>query len=308
MNKLFRNQNKKGLVTDMQLAIIAIVSLLVISIFAYNAYVKFRDNLSVQSCKNSIEAHSLIAKGSFSEIFTDIKCPTKEINIKNLKIANEIIAEDMHRCWYIWNKGEGQYFKGEGNYCHVCSIYSFNDKGQKVYGLMQYLATKTIKVKYPGDKVGVSYQNYFQVYATNDATEKITNTNIQQLAEIDQLDTSQKYATIFVYASGKDAAQVALEGGVRSTVGTVGLFGVVGGSLAVGTGITTAIFIGSNPIGWIVGGVAGVTLGTTALIESLTVKDPEWVSYIAFRPYNAEELKTLQCNQMVVNQMSNSAR
>jgi len=323
MNKIFSGRaNRKGFVTDMQLAVIAVVTLIVLSVFAYKVYISYKEKLSIQSCKNSIQAHSLIAKGTFREIFTDIKCPTKEINIKDLKKSREIIAEDMHRCWYIWGQGSGQYFKGDGNYCHVCSIYSFDDKGQQVKGLIQYLGTTPIKIKYPGDKTGITYQDYFQGYSTPNSAEKV-NSNIQQLAEMDRIDTTQKYATIFVYASGKDSINKMLEGGGRTTAvaagGTAVALGVAAGYVGTtaGIGVVTSIATGAttiaaanfwNPVGWTIGGVVLVAGGAYILKEAFTPKDPEWISYIAFRPYNAKELDSLECDQMVVNQLSNAAR
>ncbi|MGV8086312.1 MAG: hypothetical protein ACP5N1_01650 [Candidatus Woesearchaeota archaeon] len=323
MTKIFSGTNKKGFVTDMQLAVIAVITLVVLGLFAYKAYVGFRDKLSIQSCKTSIEAHSLIARGSFREIFTDIKCPTKEINIKDLKKTKEIIAEDMHRCWYIWGKGNGQYFKGDGNYCHICSIYSFDDKGQKVSGLIQYLAVTPIKIKYTGDNVGITYQDYFQGYTTPNSAEKIQSRQITELADMDVIDTSQKYATIFVYASGKNSIDKMLEGGKRTTAATAGgtaaLLGVAatGYGTYAGIGLITSITTGAttvaaanfwNPVGWVVGGVVLVGAGVYVLVEAFSPENPEWIAYIAFRPYDSEELKNLECDQIVVNQMSNAAR
>jgi hypothetical protein len=126
---------------------------------------------------------------------------------------------------------------------------------------------------------------------------------IDELAKTDYINTSQNYATIFIYASGKEAIQKAMEGGGRSTLGTVGMFGVLGGGAALGVA-----FIVSNPVGWIVGGVIAVGLGVTAIWQALTIKEPESVQFIIFRPYNVEEFKNIGCEKMYVNQMSNAGR
>ena len=299
---------RKGQITDMQIAIIAIVAAVILTIFLHSVYVSWTEKLNVQSCKNSIEAHSLISTGSGHELFTDIKCPTEDITIKSKEEKNikSIIAEDMHRCWYVWGQGKGQYFKGDGNFCAICSTYKFDDENQKVDGLINYLATTSIKVKYPGDKAGITYTQYLKGTQTENA-QALTGRDIEELAKYDSFDTSQQYATIFVYASGKDATQKALEGGGRTTLGIVGLGGVMTGGAGVSVGVM-AVFIGSNPVGWVIGGSAAIYLGVKMIEESFDVQQPETIQYVAFRPYNTEELNNLDCQKLEVNQMSNSAQ
>jgi len=296
-------RNRKGFIDNTMLAILAVVTILVFSLFIYKAYTSFRDKMSVQSCKDSIEAHSAVAKLTARDIFTDIKCPTSEITIKDNNKAKETLAEDMHRCWYIWGQGSGQYFEGAGTFCQVCGIYQFGDKGQKIDGFMEYLGTQSLEVKYPGDVQGTKYADYFAGVSTPKSAEMV-NKGIDALSKIDYIDTSQRYATIFVYASGKDYIQKALEGGGRSTLGTVGLFGVVGGTAAVGAGI----FVVSNPVGWIVGGVAAAGVGVAAIWTAMHVVEPESVQFIVFRPYDNETLNNLGCEKLYVNQMSNAGK
>ena len=308
MNKIFKhkrsiNKNRRGVANDTMLAILAIGAILVLIIFAYGLYGYFKEKMSVQSCKNSIEAHSAVAQLSARDIFTDIKCPTSEITIKDNDKAKETIAEDMHRCWYIWGQGKGQYFEGVGTFCHVCSIYQFGDKGQEIDGFMNYLGTQRIKVKYAGDTNGITYADYFMGVTTPKSADMVDK-SVDELAKTDYINTSQTYATIFVYASGKEAIQKAMENGGRSTLGTVGMFGVLGGGAAVGVGV----FIASNPVGWIVGGVLAVGLGVGAIWQALTIKEPESVQFIIFRPYNVEEFKNIGCEKMYVNQMSNAGK
>jgi hypothetical protein len=345
---------RKGFLSHVQFAILAMVALIIFSLFLYKAYTNISEKMSVQSCQNSIAAHSLVAKGSFSEIFTDIKCPTREITIKKLSKTNEIIAEDMHRCWYIWGRGKGQYFQGDGNYCYICSVYQFGDKGQEVKGLTNYLANNDVKIKYAGEVPGIRYIDYFQGYSTPNADYDIKST-IQVPVEIDVINTSERYATIFVYASGKDAIDKMLEGGKRTTAVTgMALFGTVGGAGAIGAAglaakaTTTAYFwtfttaygtyaaplsvtaveaataigagtsittvttagtvLGLTPVGWAIAGVAVVGVAGYGIYLLLDNPDPKWASYVAFRPYNADELKALSCDQVVVNQMSNVGR
>jgi len=341
MRKSFKN-NRRGIFSQVQLAILALVAIIIFGLFVYKAYTSLSERMSVQSCKDSIAAHSLVAQGSFSEIFTDIKCPTREITIKKLSKTNEIIAEDMHRCWYIWGQGTGQYFKGEGNFCHVCSVYQFGDKRQQITGLYNYLATNDVQVKYVGETPGIKYIDYFQGYSTPNADRKVDQ-DIGVPVELDTIDTSERYATIFVYASGKDAIDKMLEGERANTGVGLALFGIVGSGASHGaaglaaaastaatttevtttlataefileyttvttTAATTGTLLSITPLGWTLIGVGVLVLTGAGVYMLLDTPDPEWVAYIAFRPYNADELKALNCDQMVVNQMSNVGR
>jgi hypothetical protein len=290
--------NRKGMFSDMQMAVLALVAILIFAVLLANAYTNLKNKMLTQSCKDSIEAHSIISGATGREIFTDIKCPTNEITIKSLKNANKIIAEDMHRCWYIWDKGKGEYFEDEGTFCHICSIYQFADKGKEVDGLFSYLSRESIQVKYPGDNPGTVYADYLSGTQTPMARENI-NRNIEAVTEIDKLDTSQKYATIFIYTSEKTFMQDLMEGGGRSTVGATGFFGVVGGVGAV-------LLIGT-PVGWIAGGTVAI-LGAAGVIESFNVENAQIIQFIAFRPYNSNELDALGCQYVEVGQQSNSIR
>jgi hypothetical protein len=327
MKYSYRKKHCKGQITDMQAAVLAVAAILIFSIFLYNAYTALKDRMATNSCKSSIEAHSIVATGTASEMFTDIKCPTQEITIKKLKTAKATIAEDMHRCWYIWGEGKGQYFKGDGTFCHICSVYQFGDKGQEVRGFMNYLETEPLKVKYPGESnTGISYQDYFNGYSTPNSAKMVNNNQIQSLAELDVIDTSQKYATIFIYASGKDNIEKVLEGN-RMAVGTAGgimiLAGTaaVGGSVAgisasLGAALEIALAAGTatawNPVGWVILGVTGVVaavVGGVMMYNALFNNDnPEWVSFIAFRPYDEKSLDSLGCQKLEVNQMSNAGK
>jgi hypothetical protein len=314
-------KNNKGIANDVQVGILAIVALLIFSFFLYHEYTVLKDKMALQSCKNSIEAHSFVASASSSEIFTDIKCPTSEITIRNLKQAKPTIAEDMHRCWYIWGEGKGQYFEGDGVFCHICSIYQFGDKGKTVDGFMQYLATQNIQVKYPGDTQGLSYQDYFQGYSTAHSAQWMKENNPQGLAEADVLNTSQKYATIFMYVSGKTSIDKMLEGGGRSKLfaaggitmilGTAAVVGnsgaAVGALVSIATGAAEVGAINAwNPVGWVLLGAAAVIGGYLAIDAATSPTNPQWMSFIVFRPYTTDDMQSLGCEKIAVNQMSNA--
>ncbi len=343
MRKNKKVLNRKGVFSHVQLAILAIMAIIVFSLFLYKSYTKMSDKMAVQDCKNSIAAHSIVNKGSFGEIFTDIKCPTREITIKKLKKTNEIVAEEMHRCWYVWGQGQGQYFKGDGNFCHICAVYQFSEKGKEVKGLNEYLLRTDVPVRFAGESPGVKYIDYFQGYSTPNTGRKLDE-KIQVPVELDTINTSERYVTVFVYASGKDAITKMLEGGKRTTAttglamfglaGGAGSFGAAGAAAAASTAATTietvqilataefvteytvvttvaattGTVLSITPVGWVIIGAGILILTGAGIYLLLDNPDPEWAAYVAFRPYNADELKALSCDQMVVNQMSNTGR
>jgi hypothetical protein len=296
MLKRFR---RKGFSSSILFAILAIAAGIVMSIFLYGAYITLRDRMAVQSCRDSITAHSFISSTSVQQIFTDIKCPTREITIKNIKDTNPTIAEDMHRCWYEWGQGNGEYFQGDGVFCHICSIYAFSDKGQKVDGFIRYLQDTPIKVKYAGDIPGTTYSAYLKAVKRQNPDIQISQ-GVVGTSTVDSFDTSQMYATIFVYASGKDKIQTTMENGVRAGIFTGGIAtGMAGGALTVGT------VLSGGSIWVVIGGAAVAYAGAKAVGLSTTVKDATTLQQVVFRPYIPSELDSLGCEKLDVNQMSN---
>ena len=324
--KIKRN-NQGQIEKNFLLVILGVIIIIVVLYLLGNYYFKIKDKIEVQDCKDSIAAHSLLASESKREIFTDIKCPTRYITIKPQDIdkTKEIIAEDMHRCWYEWNQGKGQYFEGDGVFCHVCAVYDFSNKDQKIDGFMKYLYSTPIKVTWPGDKAGITYEDYFEGYSTAKASTNtalnVESKKIPDLQQYDELNTSKKYASIIVYASGKGIEKflegyktslatgggiAVIIGGVGAGAGTIGLAGSFGSALIAGT------LNSWNPVGWVIltgVGVAAIGIGVAALYTSIVAasKDPQYISVIVFQPYTAENIKNLGCEQAPVNQLSNSA-
>ncbi len=283
-------------------AIVGIIAIILVFALLYNFYTSTKEKLAIQDCKNSIAAHSVLMGATGREVITDIKCPTRDIVVANDKedAAKRQIADDMQRCWYEWNKGDGTYFKGDGVFCHICSTYIFKNPQKNVNGFIQYLAETPIAHTYAGDTPGVSYQDYFQGFKTPKSATAIKNANIQDLTKVDYIDASKEYTTIFVYASSKDAVDKAVEGGGRTTLATAGMFGVIGGGLAVTIGLA------SNPAGWIIGGVLVAGTGVAAIWKALDITPPEVVSFIVFRPYDADQLKAIGCEKSQVNEQSHT--
>jgi hypothetical protein len=199
----------------------------------------------------------------------------------------------MHRCWYIWGQGKEQYFEENGVYCHVCSVYQFGDKGKEVDGLMSYLSTKPIRVRYSGDIAGLTYADYLQGVASPGSADMISQ-SIQQITDIDKINTSEKYATIFVYASGTDAIQNVMKGNRAGMIVVGSLAGAIG---VIGFGVI------SGPAGWVALTIGA--LGGTTVLAAFNVKEPKTLQSVTFTQYNTTTLEDLGCEYLNVNAQSN---
>jgi len=301
-----------------QYAVLATIVIVLLAAFTYNYFSKVKEKLAIQDCKNSIGAHALLASITDFEIITDIKCPTRQIVVKtdNEDKAKKQIAEDMRRCWYEWGRGNLTLFEGDGVFCHVCSVYTFKPENKSINGFVYYLGKERIPLRFPDDPIGVSYQDYFQGFNSPNSKEELPDITLPEFATFvaeDYIDTSQKYATIFVYASGKTDKTKALENGGRIGMATRGGIEILLGTAAVGAGVSSAIgMIGTaaavnfwNPLGWVLGGAVLIGTGIYVASEALSHDETVWRSYIKFKPYNSDELRTLGCEKAPVNQQSN---
>ncbi|MEM4637540.1 MAG: hypothetical protein QXK76_00770 [Candidatus Woesearchaeota archaeon] len=290
--------NKKGVSSMLVLSLLALIIILIVTVIVYKFFNTAKEKLEIQDCRNSVAAHAFLAKTSQRELFTDIKCKTREIHIdaKNHKKAKKIIAEDMRRCWYEWQKGNAQLFKGEGIFCHVCSVYDFKQKDEKIEKFQTFLMTETIDLRsvYPEDTQKMPYSQYFQGFSTKEVNEIEDIPNKIEFDDTIIIDSSKKYATIFIYASGKDEMQKFMEGGARTGIFVAG----------VGAGGIGALLLAAGPPGWVADAILLIGIGVTAVIQSLTFEQPQWMSFIQFMEYNASLIKDLGCQYIEVNQLS----
>ncbi|GIU69245.1 MAG: hypothetical protein KatS3mg002_0481 [Candidatus Woesearchaeota archaeon] len=293
------NFKKKGFMNDAVLGIIAVLIVIILSTAIYKFFQTTKEKMEVQNCRNSIAAHSILAKTSQGEIFTDIKCRTRELTIdaKNHYKAKKTIAEDMRRCWYEWQKGNAQLFKGEGIFCHICSIYDFKQKDEKIEKFQTFLMTENIDIRsiYPEDTQKITYSQYFQGFTT-EKLEEIKDKPVKiEFRDTVIIDSSKKYATIFVYVSGKTELQEFMEGGART-----GIF--VAGASVAGVG---ALLLMAGPPGWVADAILLIGIGVTTVIQAFTFEEPQWMSFIQFMEYNATQISELGCQYLEANQMSN---
>ena len=304
-------KNKRGISETVVLyMILTALTIVVIAIAVDHFYTELKDKLEVQDCRNSIIAHSTIASITKRDLFSDVKCPTRNIKIdlKAKEDPKRVIAEDMRRCYYEWLKGDGQFFKGDGIICHVCSVYEFKQKNEHMQGLLGFIANENIVIDrntYPLDTRKMRYIEYFQPFYSLSGRDESGDRQIPP--EYDTLDTSKRYASIFVYISDKQWIDKFLEE-KRGVAASTGFAFGLGGIAAVGVGAikTGSTFLAIPGYGWVIGGTIIAAGGGIVLVTALSPNDPIYFSGIEFREYTTNTIAGLKCQRIETNQLSHS--
>ena len=121
---------KRGIIWNLNVAIILVVFVIVLSLIIYLAIVTiFVDQYEEKECEKSILSHikflelNKIADKS-PEQAPPINCPTIERTIKSDKeeVIKFELAEQMRKCWRTWQEGGGELFLKESIYCEGCPI------------------------------------------------------------------------------------------------------------------------------------------------------------------------------------------
>lgn len=300
--------NKKAIIMGKVVtAIILIVALVVFIVYLAKIGLSAVSIAENTECKASIVAHTAMLKITDENIAPDIYCPTQyyKIPTKDQEEIKEYIAESMKTCWGMWGRGELQLFKGDGYFCHMCSVMEFKHKDIQVTGLNDYLISTPIS-KGGGNLGGITYADYLTGHSTNRASPEFIE-QVKKNTAIDTIDTSKDYATMFIFAKGEDSMQKFFEGidslyqKKKSTAGWSTYYGSAGGATA---GIVTVAVIGAT------GGAAAVVIGAGALlgaaagaiIDALKNKGVDWTAMVMFEEYDAETLKQIGCERSEAKQ------
>jgi hypothetical protein len=284
---------RQGSFTQLAIGILIIAGVVILLIYlgrtAYSSYQIAEDS----DCKASIVSQSMLLKLSKNEANGSIYCPTKYYKIpgKNENEIKRAVAESLKTCWGTWGKGELVLFRDRGIYCQVCSVMTFDNKNIKIDGLMDYLATQNIQSE------SMTYAKYLKYFASDEATDAVKQ-KISSISSQPELDTSKRYASLFIYAKGKTMMQRffdwfspsggTLSGGAVAGTGTTVLAG--GGMLAMGVGFTVAA-----PVA-IIGGIA---VGVVALESA---DDDSYAATNLLVEYDGEKLKELGCTETAAQQ------
>jgi len=284
--------NNKGDVSAKLVVAVALLVLLIVLIFIL-VKVKLQATKLVEDseCKTSIINHATLLKTTGEAVATDIYCPTKYYTLpgKNDDEIKKGLAEAMKTCWGTWGKGQMNLFPDEGYYCNICYVIDFKDKSKKITGFSDYLTKTPIK---PDDTM--TYADYLAGYASEKADPSVIS-QFQEKGATSTIDTSKKYATIFLYAKGDSSMKRFLEGmdalGWESAGGgatTGAIIGIVIGIAASSTGIGAIAAV----IGFVGGGLFGY--GKSA--------DVHWTSVIVFSEYTTDSVKKIGCEISPVKQ------
>ncbi|MBI2175825.1 hypothetical protein HYU40_00560 [Candidatus Woesearchaeota archaeon] len=293
---------KRGIEKATLVLLISAVALLLfylLSVFkgASNAAESSAD---LAACKGSVLRNAQL-RISGIEFPTDIRCPARNVVIKNTKepkdqkAAKETIAKEMYYCWDQYGKGRLNLFKDEAVFCAVCSFINI-DSDTPVTGLPDYLMNTQI----PGNS-GTLYYSYLAGFQTDNAQSVlgdafVKDPKLRTAAEELSLEKGN-HAVVFVYAKGKDEIEkVVRQLTLQTTYGKAGM--AIGATSGVAVAGTIAIAFGvSNPIGWVALGAGAVTWGGVELVTLLISPDnvPEWATFTTLIEWNGENTaKALQ--------------
>src|SRR3989338_4728503 len=298
-------KNKKalgwGFVIFMLLAIIILMILFMSQTRMKEIY---KDLTNKNVCKSSVRAMDIISiknlavSDQHGSLFSDIKCPMQNIEIKSKN--PEDIKRELARHYYNVCDEFGQgtlnlFGNRETTFCVIRDKITFSNKGIIIEDFGKYLAETDI----PGK--GLKYSEFCSGFKTERA-EVFAKNDVAQLPDM-PLDTNKEYVIIYVYIKGEEELRefTSLAFGTSSAHITqyIGAGLIVGGGYLMYTGkgaiLGIPMLIGGNLV---VGGFKTLSIGL--IWNALTNKDlkMEWASFFLIREFNEEELKKLPCEYL----------
>ena len=269
--------------------ILLVIVLLVMIVYGTGLFKRGDSYADAQTCRDSIQRNSQLRFGGI-QFSSRISCPIEDIKLSGDDDAIKArVAQELYQCWNTWGEGRLELFDPKDEtFCAVCSIITFEDKNEKIAGLLPYLAQRVV----PGGK-----ETYFE-YLTGVSVTEATRTNLAnpEVQKFDVIDTAQPLSIVFTYA--KDAQLSKKEGliwgvGIGTAIGIA--TGVVllvvfppAGVSVLGVTIVSAATIGTVALtagalgGAIGGGLIGYELGHDT--------SATWDAHLLAIPYTAEQL------------------
>ena len=292
--KMYKKIKKKSMATSTMIYIVMMLMALVL-LFYFNfekVLQPAQGRTPKQICKASAYAHS-ITKIKGRDLFDNpIICPTEMIEIekKDNKKAQHILAQAMYGCWDQFGEGKLELFKEPNVYCTVCSHITFEDEDLQLSDFSSFLATKEIPLTdldYSEGKKLPTYHEYLTGYKTS-GSEFL---KVKELKKIpDQIiDTSKdnNYAVIFVHIKGlnkwEDFTSRAQAMPPGLGVITIGLGVVYASTFISGGWILTAVSTAVKVAG---GVIANWGVAPTHLGYLFGGEDFQWASFVVLRPYD----------------------
>lgn len=269
--------------------ILGIVVLILLLIFVNTSRSGMQDLADKQICKKSVEANSWFRFGGVSAN-TDINCPTKFIKVSSSSenVVFETLALALSDTWDEFLEGKEEIFPtATQDYCVIRRVVEFKE-AETYDGFFDYLLQHNPP----------SINKPYFTYLTNiDVNKGLSDYKLNiKLKKDDKIDTSNKYAVVFVMAKKENIGKVlgakigAVSGG---TVGVIAAGAITYFTGGLGAATTTTIFLGSVQGGTLIGAAAGYLLGSNY--------PANWDSAILLVPYTEEGLKKLNCSMLPVS-------
>ena len=288
------------------LIIIVIILLLFVGYFAFLNNTA-NELIIDQTCWNDVALHSKLVGATKAEVTPDIKCPTHQETIKKSdsdEEASQKIATAWARCWANWHRGQAVLFNDTGTYCHVCHIFTFENREQ-LEGLYTYMRTHNV----PGTEM--NYLNYLTPFSTQETgyveyfPTELSEDQKKEVGETLDLE-NDKYAIIFLYAKGQSNIDELMQGNrLELLLGGTGLafigvstalYGIAGISTALTAAATTGAAMSWNPVGWAILGATAVAAAGTIIYAAIEAGEPpQWMAVTFFVPYNPDTIEALGC-------------
>lgn len=280
---------KKGLAKSFILYIIIGLIIAVTIIMLMSKWKASTDYLvQKEECKKSVYQHAI---SNIAGIPTELKCQTNYFTLAydpETEKGQEMIKKQIADLWLdscdVFGRGELNLFSGENTFCAIYAVIDFEKQGIEFSGMSDFLIDK----KVPGTN-----KKYIEACHALDQT--IDYEKLREESAIDPIDTSKKYAVVFVYTKEESMIKQIITGlgGRLKAAGT----GVLGGA-AVGI-----VVFAATPIGWAGATFLGIGTAAVATYTALTGGSPPvWLASFLIKEYDSEVLDELGCKEFPVVQ------
>lgn len=310
-----KSLTRKGISRSMVIFLVIMLITIIIVFALFTKWSKATDYMAKKEmCKNSVYLNAISKMGGkeYFRLSPDIKCQTNFLTLNynpNTPVGETAIkitiADLMADTWEVFGEGKLDLFRGPEIYCVVYSVIEFDEKykDKEVTGLTEFLMTQ----KKPN--TAITYMDYLHARSESDSLNLLEKIKSQKQINLEgqKIELSKKYATIFMYAKGRNYVKEMTEtvSNMASSKGNIIL--IAGGAALFTSGLVLDATIIGLPLGAALHSVGAtmVTIGTAwTMLETYikTDEEVEWASFVVFREYNKEELDKLNCTNFPVVQ------
>lgn len=280
----------KGAATLVVILIFFLVVLFLLFSFSMKLAEYIKENAHAADCKASIALLSRLGVHGKGVHQYKINCPVKEILVTKEDDVFPTVAKEMATVWNNFGAGKLALFAPEDEvFCVLGGYLTFSGIKKELRGFLPYVAEHAYQK--------TSYLEYLTGFRITSAEAQ----SLQQLQQIDKIDTTKPLGILFVY--NKDAHLTKEEGAV---------FGLGAGTLlGTAAGIVSLVYF--PPQGIVFLGMTLVRPIVTATVRVITSsaltavagaktgyvlgydESAEWDARILAIPFTKEEIAKLPC-------------